>query len=256
MSETKDGLIYEIYDFTKSVYLFSHMKTNLVDIYVQKGETFALWILKIITYLIFILLLTKIIIIIGYFLIFQATFAFCKFIKLLFLTKCNIHLNTSLKNAGYFFARIFKKIITFNFYIFTNKIISSYMIIVFIITIISNFIFNNNNLQQIQKAEKDNLLINFYILSFEFNLLIELICYIFYSNRNIMFGAILSICYFLVLNIIIIFTFLFAQRYEYLEGAFIKEEPQRILNIIIFFILMVMKIDCLIKIFKYNKESK
>ena len=57
MSETKDGLIYEIYDFTKSVYLFSHMKTNLVDIYVQKGETFALWILKIITYLIFILLL-------------------------------------------------------------------------------------------------------------------------------------------------------------------------------------------------------
>ena len=42
MSITNDGLQYKFYDFTKSIYLFSHMKTNLVDPLVQDGETIIL----------------------------------------------------------------------------------------------------------------------------------------------------------------------------------------------------------------------
>ena len=38
MSETKEGEKYNLYDFTKSIYIFSHMKTLLVDKEVQEFE--------------------------------------------------------------------------------------------------------------------------------------------------------------------------------------------------------------------------
>ena len=77
-----------------------------------------------------------------------------------------------------------------------------------------------------------------------------------YSIRSITFGIILSIGYWISINLIIIIAFIYTRRYEYLYGAFILEEPQRVLNIIISFILMVLKINCLYKIIKYNKKSK
>ena len=49
MSETKEGFFYDLYDFTKSVYIFSHMKTNLVDTAVQIGEKVALSLILAIT---------------------------------------------------------------------------------------------------------------------------------------------------------------------------------------------------------------
>lgn len=78
----------------------------------------------------------------------------------------------------------------------------------------------------------------------------------FYSKRNIFFVLSLSLGYFILLNIIILFSHFYAFRKEYLDGAFMYEEPQRVLNIIIFLILMILKINCLFQIKKYKKESK
>ena len=256
MSEIKEGWSYDLYDFTKSVYIFSHMKTNLVDDLVQIFEKIALKFLNGATIFIGFIVFLKIIIIVAYFTLGQASFAIFRFIKTLFITKCNIYVKSSCKSVIYFLVRIFKKIFTFNFYIFQNKIITTFMICIFIINILSISRFSQENLDQIINEEKDDNFINFYFLSFEFNLLIEVICYMFYSVRNIGFGFVLSICYFIVLNLIIYFSFLISERYEYLNGAFLLGEPQKILNIIIFLILMILKIDCLIKIVKYNKESK
>lgn len=256
MSEIKEGWSYDLYDFTKSVYIFSHMKTNLVDDLVQIFEKIALKFLNGATIFIGFIVFLKIIIIVAYFTLGQASLAIFRFIKTLFITKCNIYVKSSCKSVIYFLVRIFKKIFTFNFYIFQNKIITTFMICIFIINILSISRFSQENLDQIINEEKDDNFINFYFLSFEFNLLIEVICYMFYSVRNIGFGFVLSICYFIVLNLIIYFSFLISERYEYLNGAFLLGEPQKILNIIIFLILMILKIDCLIKIVKYNKESK
>ena len=55
MSETKDGIFYDLYDFSKSVYIFSHMKTNLVDEKVQIGEKAAIILLLVISSVIFFL---------------------------------------------------------------------------------------------------------------------------------------------------------------------------------------------------------
>ena len=130
------------------------------------------------------------------------------------------------------------------------------MISIFIFDIIISNFFNSINSNQIENREKNNSFLTYFFLVFEFNLLIEIVIYMFYSIRSITFGLILSLGYFLILNIIIMIAFMYTTRYEYLYGAFILEEPQRVLNIIIFFILMVLKINCLYKIITYNNKSK
>ena len=130
------------------------------------------------------------------------------------------------------------------------------MILFFIINIILNYHFIDQNIDQIEYIEKNDSFINLYFSSFEFYLLMELICYMFYSVRNIVHSILFAFGYFITLNIIIIFTYLYVQKYELLYGAFMLNEPQRILNIIIFSILMILKIYCLYKIIFFNKESK
>ena len=256
MSITNDGLQYKFYDFTKSIYLFSHMKTNLVDPLVQDGETIILNILIYSTYFIYLVAFSKIIIVIAYFLIGQAFLAFLSFIKGLYKNKCSSNWKIWALNVWYFLKRIIKKLGTFNFYIFENRIISVFLIGTFIINLVSNTHLNAINLHQISSLEKENDFITFYFLSFEFNLYMEIILFIFYSHRNLIFGVIISLGYFLVVNLLIIFIYLLANKYEYLNGVFINEDPQRILNIILFSILMILKINCLYKVIKYNPQSK
>lgn len=256
MSETQDGIFYDLYDFGKSVYIFSHMKTNLVDSSVQTGETTALIILMIISSIIFFSVLIKILIIIGYFVCSQALAAFLNFMKMVFKTRFNINFKSSCKNSLMFFGKVFKKIYTFNFYIFYTTYISSFMIISFWMCLLTNFAFSIVNLQNIEEPNKNNEFLWYFFLSFQFNLLIEIVCCTFYAYRNMVGAFFLSLGYYIVMNVILFISFFYARQKEYLDGAYLLEEPQRILNIIVFFILFVLKVNCLFKIIIFNKRSK
>jgi len=256
MSETKEGEKYNLYDFTKSIYIFSHIKTLLVDPEVQNLEKKLLYFIRWLEFAIYIIASLKIIIIFGYFIIFQASFAFGNFIKLSYKSKCDISIKKFFIYFLLFFKRILKKIYTFNFYIIQNKAISLFLILFFLINIVLNYYFIEQNIAQIEYIEKDDYFINLYFSSFEFYLLMELICYMFYSIKNIVHALLFAFGYFIALNIIIIFTYFYVEKYEFLNGAFMLNEPQRILNIIIFSILMILKINCLYKIIYFNKESK
>ena len=72
MTEIEDNYFYDIYEFSKSVYLFSHMKTNLVDTKVQKVEKAAIILVLVISIVAFFFVLFKTLIIIGYFFCMQA----------------------------------------------------------------------------------------------------------------------------------------------------------------------------------------
>ena len=256
MSQTKNCIIYDMYDFSKSVYIFSHMKTNLVDSKVQTTEILAIYFIYVISVIIFFFVLIKTLIILGYFFCMQATTAFIRFIQMLFITKFNINCKSSCKNTLFFFKRVCKKIYTFNFYIFYTRYINAFMIISFWICLLSNFLFNFYNRKYIDNPDKEDDFLTFYFLSFEFNLLMEFICSTFYSHRNMIISSALALGYFIVTNAIMFIGFFYARRMEFLYGAYLLEEPQRILNIIVFFILFVLKINCLIKIIKFNKKSK
>ena len=256
MSETQEGIYFDLYDFGKSVYIFSHMKTNLVDSSVQTAEKWALIILNVISTIIFFLVLIKTLIIIGYFICSQALTAFIRFIKMVFKTKFNINCRSSCVNSIMFLGRVLKKIYTFNFYIFYTKYVSTFMIVSFWICLLSNFVFNIINRTYIEEPEKGNDFLLYFFLSFQFNLLIELVCSTFYAHRNMNISSLLAFGYYFVINVILFIGFYYARRQEYLNGAYLLEEPQRILNIIVFFILFVLKANCLYKIIRFNKRSK
>ena len=256
MSETKEAIFYDLYDFSKSVYIFSHMKTNLVDSSVQTVELTAIYLLIFISAIIFFFFTIKTLIILVYFICLQALISFIRFIKMLFKTKCNINFKTSCKNSLMFLGKVFKKIYTFNFYIFYTKYINFFMIISFWVCLFANFRFNLLNRKYIEEPEKDESFLYNFFLTFQINLLIELICCTFYSHRNMIVSSLLAFGYYIVINSIILVSFYFVRRKEYLYGAYLLEEPQRILNIILFFILFVLKVNCLYKIIKFDKQSK
>ena len=256
MSETQEGIFYDLYDFSKSVYIFSHMKTNLVDSSVQTVELTAIYLLIFISAVIFFFFTIKTLIILGYFICSQALISFIRFIKMLFKTKFNINFKTSCKNSIMFLGKVFKKIYTFNFYIFYTKYISTFMIISFWVCLVANFGFNIINKKYIEEPEKDSSFLYNFFLTFQINLLIELICCTFYSHRNMIVSSLLAFGYYIVINVIMLISFYLTRRKEYLDGAYLLEEPQRILNIVLFFILFVLKVNCLYKIIKFNKQSK
>ena len=256
MSETKDEFFYNLYDFSKSVYLFSHMKTNLVDENVQVVERFAVNLLAFISSVIFGCVVFKSSIIIVYFLGVQAMPALYRYIKLLIKTKFSINFKNSCKNALMFLIKVSRKICTFNFYIFYSKFVSGIMIVSFLICLFSNFMFGEENKDNLENTEKPKSFLVFYFLSFELNLLIELILSTFYSHRNLVSCCLLAFGYYIVINFIMIIVYSIASYMEYLDGAFLYEEPQRILNIIVFSILFVLKANCLYKIIEFKKRSK
>ena len=57
MSEIIEGTKYDLYDFTKSIYIFAHMKTMLVDSTIQNTEEFILTFLLVFTWFIYIFVL-------------------------------------------------------------------------------------------------------------------------------------------------------------------------------------------------------
>ena len=256
MSEIIEGTKYDLYDFTKSIYIFAHMKTMLVDSTIQNTEEFILTFLLVFTWFIYIFVLLKIIIVMSYFILCQACFAIGRFFSLFIKSKCDVSWKLVCKFSSLFIFKLLKKCYTFNFYIIQNRTISIFLIFFFMINITLNFLFIKENISQIDKIEKEGDFIYLYFSSFESYLIMELIVYMFYSVRNIVHAVFYSFGYFIALNLIIAFVYLYADRYEYLYGAFMLNEPQRVLNIIIFSILMILKIYCLYKIINFNKESK
>ena len=112
-----------MYDFSKSVYIFSHMKTNLVDSKVQTTEILAIYFIYVISVIIFFFVLIKTLIILGYFFCMQATTAFIRFIQMLFITKFNINCKSSCKNTLFFLREFAKKYILLIFIFFTQDIL-------------------------------------------------------------------------------------------------------------------------------------
>ena len=128
MSEMIDSPIYNFYDYVKSIYIYSHIKTNLIDKERQPIEKLTNILLGIITLGFIIAFCFKILVIFFYFIFVQAFSAFIKFIISIFRTKFQLNFCSSFLNAMYYLGKVFKRIYTFNFYLFHNITIGTIMI--------------------------------------------------------------------------------------------------------------------------------
>ena len=96
MSETKDEFIYNYYDYMKTVFIYSHVKTYLIDPKRQEDEFISDKILLIFSMILLIANFFKILVIIFYFIFIQATAALYQFIK----TLCKLRFKINFTNNG------------------------------------------------------------------------------------------------------------------------------------------------------------
>lgn len=256
MSEIKDELIYNFYDFMKSIYIYSHVKTSLMDKSRQTIEMIAILSLLVLCSIFFIFTVFKIVVILIYFFFFQATTGFINFLKSLFKTKFKINFRSSLSNSCSYLFKILKRIYTFNFYIYDNKLIGFIMIGAFTFFLLSSFVFYIMNLLEIEQVEKPKKYLVFFYLDFEFTILVELLCTSFYSCRNMKNSTLLGLGFFLVMNFFLVIGYNLKNLKEEINGSYEYEQPQKFMNLIFDMVFLILNLNSLNKVAKYNKNCK
>ena len=256
MSEMKDLFIYNLFDYMKTIYIYSHLKTNLVDRDRQKIEIAIVYLFIISSICFIIFSLFKIFIIIFYFIVIQALTGFIKFIKSIFKTKFRINFCSHFKNAMYYLGKVFRRIYTFNFYIFENKCTGFLMISSYFLFLFSSCFFHIKNKVLIETIEKDITYMVLFYIHFESFILVQLLFSSFYACHNLNVTSLLSIGLFLTMNGILFMGYFITELYENTNGSFEFEEPQLIINIIFNTILFLLNGTSLCKVIFHKKDGK
>ena len=256
MSETQDKLIYNFYDFMKTIFIYSHVKTYLIDPKRQNFELgFDVVLLAISIFFMF-LEFFKIFVIYVYFFLIRTIYALINFIKVVKKSKFKINFWQSFKNGIIHFAKDSKRFCTFNFYLFENNYIGFIMIIFYLLFLISAFIFFIMNLKEINLPEKtEGYLIMFYIHFLSF-VLIQLLCSSFYACRNTKIAIISAFAIFSFLFCLTIIGYVITETLENVEGKFEHDFPQQVMNIIYNSIFLLLNGNCFYNFITYKKEGK
>ena len=256
MSEMKDLFIYNFYDYMKSIYVYSHVKTNLVDTQKQIYERSTIIILAIFSFFFIITTLFKVFVIIFYFIFIQAFAGFIKFIISLFKTKCHINFCSSFKNSIFYLGKVFKRIYTFNFYLFDNKLIGLIMVGSYFLFLISSTLFYYNNIISIEKIEKDTVYLHWFYIHFESFILVQLLYSSFYALRDMKWSTLLAFLIAASMNGMLFLGYTITRIIENADGTFENNEPQKIMNIIFNTILFFLNAISLYNTIIYKKNCK
>ena len=256
MSEMNDSFLYNFYDYVKSIYIYSHVKTNLKDPERQKIEQGSNIFLIILALAFLIVTAFKVIVIIFYFIFIQALSALINFIISIFKTKFKISFCSNIKNALSYLGKVFKRIYTFNFYIFDNIIIGLIMIFSYFFFLIASGVFYLENHSLIEDIEKPKYYMVTFYCHFESVILIQLLCSSFYACRNMKISTFLSIGLFLIMNAMLIIGYFITKIIEDVDGCFEFDEPQSLMNIFFNSILLFLNSISLVNICVYEKNGK
>ena len=256
MSEMTDSDIYNFYDYVKSIYIYSHVKTNLIDKDRQDIEKWTNILLLIITIGFIIAFCFKIVVIIFYFIFVQAFSAFIKFIISIFRTKFQLNFCSSFLNAVYYLGKVFKRIYTFNFYLFHNIAIGTIMIFSYFFFLFSSCAFYFQNINLIEDVEKPKIYMLSFYCHFESVILIQILFTSFYSCRDMILSTIISAGLFLCINGILFLGYFITNAIEEVDGSFEFAEPQSFMNVVFNTIFLLMNLNSFINIIIYKKNSK
>jgi hypothetical protein len=256
MSETQDKLIYNFYDYMKTIFVYSHVKTYLIDPKRQNYELFFDGFLLGISIVFMASEFFKIFTIYVYFFFVRTICALINFIKVLKQSKCKIDFCQSFKNGIIHFAKDSKRFCTFNFYLFENNWIGFIMIFFYLLFLISSFIFFIMNFIEIKLPEKtEGYLVMFYIHFLSF-VLIQLLCTSFYACRNTKIAIISAFVIFLFLFCMTIIGYKITETLEDVVGKFEIDYPQQVMNIIYNSIFLLLNGNCFYNFWTYKKEGK
>lgn len=256
MSETQDSFLYNYYDYMKTIFLYSHVKTYLLDPTRQNYEFFLDSFLLVFSGIFLFAVGFKIGIIFVYFFVCQTFLPFLSFMRLLFKSKFKIDYKSSFINAKNYLFKVFKRFITFNFYLYQSNIFGALMILTYLLFLISSFAFFIINMQQIKMPEKSEYYMYLFYIHFYSFLSQQLLCSCFYACRDMKINVISSISLFILLILITIVGYVITERIENSEGKIDSDIPQNIMNIIYNTIFLLLHGNCLYNLFTYRMEGK
>ena len=256
MSEMIDSFLYNFYDYVKSIYIYSHVKTSLKDPERQPIEKATNIFLIILSFIFMISSIFKIFVIIFYFIFIQAFSALINFIKSIFKMKFKINFCSSFKNAISYLAKVCKRIYTFNFYIFDNAFIGFIMVFSFFFFLFTSAVFYYQNYNLIEDIEKPKYYMYTFYFHFESIILVQLLCSSFYACRNMKISTLVALGLFIIMNLMIFIGYHITRIIEEVDGSYEYEEPQSIMNIIFDTILLFLNGIGFYNIIVYNKNSK
>ena len=249
-------IIGDYYDLIKNVYVFSHMKPFLKDINRELSEYAFIYCVLVIISVLTAAVLFKIVVIFIYFFLIQAIANLVSFCCSLAKAKCKINFCVNFKAGCIYIGKLFKKLYTYNFYAFDNTFAGTVFVISYFLYLIFSIMFVFSIMNQIENEEKTNWFYICHFLTFEFNLLVEIMCVSFYNLRNMKKQFFLSLGYFILLNFLIIVTLLFQRLLINVYGVFEKDEPRRVINLIFNLLFLVMYLTTILKLVKYDVNSK
>ena len=255
MSEMNDKFYYNFYDYMKTIYIYSHVKTNLLDKDRQYLEELTIGILAFLSISFLSVSLFKVFVIIFYFIFIQSFAALIKFIISLFRTRFKVNFCSSFKNAIQYLGKVCKKIYTFNFNLFDNIFIGLAMNGSYYLFLFSSACFYYKNIILIQDIEKDLYYMHWFYIHFESAILVQLLYASFYACRNMKISTLLGFGLDASMNAMLFLGYYINVLYENSEGTFENNEPQRIMNIIFNTILILLNGVCLFNIVLYKKNS-
>ena len=255
MSEMNDKFYYNFYDYMKTIYIYSHVKTNLIDKERQDLEELTIGILAVLSISFLSVSLFKVFVIIFYFIFMQSFAALIKFIISLYRTRFKVNFCSSFQNAIQYLGKVCKKIYTFNFNIFDNIFIGLAMNASYYLFLFSSACFYYKNIKLIQDIEKDLYYMHWFYIHFESAILVQLLFASFYACRNMKISTLLGFGLDASMNAMLFLGYYINVLYENSEGTFENNEPQRIMNIIFNTILILLNGVCLFNIVLYKKNS-
>ena len=256
MSEMNDLFIYNFYDYVKSIYIYTHVKTNLKDAQRQGIERITNVLLIIISLIFMITSLFKIFVIIFYFIFIQSFSALIKFIITVFKTRFHINFCSSFKNSFIYLMKVFRRIFTFNFYLFDNAFIGFIMIFSYFFFLITSGIFYFENYRLIEDIEKPRYYMDAFYCHFESLILIQILCSSFYACRDMKMSIIIGLGLFIIMNIMLFIGYFMTVIVENSDGSYEFDEPQSVMNMMFNAILLFLNGICLYKVLFYDKNSK
>lgn len=256
MSEMIDSFLYNYYDFIRSIYLYSHIKTSLIDPQRQTLEIAINIILGITSSILTFTFLFKIFIILFYFLFMQSLTGFINFIISIFKTRLKINFCSSFINSMHYLVKIFKRFYTFNFYLFKNRYIGFLMVSSYFVFIFSNIMFNLKNFYLLDIIEKPKYYVELFYVHFESSILIQLLISSFYACRDMKISSIIGLSIFVVFNIILILGYFITDRIEKVDGIFECNEPQHFMSLVFNAVFLFLNSISLCNIIFYKKDCK
>jgi hypothetical protein len=256
MSKNEISLIDDIYSVIGDLFVYCHLKNyNEEDAQdMTQDQNIAISIMVFMIFM-FSLIMFKVAFIIFYFVFVNVIPNVWRFFVKIVRKRCCMSFKTEIKYTFFYFGKIMKKIYTYNFYSYENKLIGFFMVSLYIIYIIFNLIFTVEYIKSdLKKEDKADYVKYEHIFAFELSVIIELIVCFFYITRNFKKLLIWVSSSFIILNGIIALVVVY--KVNWLSPNEDPELPRRYASLFFSSYFSILLLLCLIRLIKYDPHCK